>query len=85
MSRPFNTSTPLGRKMVEQGWTRADLSAVAGIAERTLSEYLSGRKPIPTRTAWTLAELLRCDVRELVRGPQRQQIEVWRRATRRAS
>lgn len=59
MGRPFNASTTeLGRIMAEQGWSVKDLAIVAGVSERQISEYLSGRKAVSALHSWPLAEAL---------------------------
>jgi len=46
MSRPFNTSTPLGQLMWQRGYTVKGLEQAVGISYRTISDYLADRKPI---------------------------------------
>lgn len=58
MSRPFNTTQPLGKIMFAQRWTVADLAAVTGINSRTISDYLAGRRVISERHLTDLAAAL---------------------------
>lgn len=46
MSRPFNTSTPLGQILLERGLSVRELAEGTGIHSRTLSDYLANRVPI---------------------------------------
>jgi len=69
MSRPFNTSQPLGRIMRANAWSVAELAAVTSINSRTITEYLAGRKVIPTHHLDELADTLGVDAGELVPDP----------------
>ena len=46
MSRPFNTTTPLGQLMWQRGYTVKGLEQATGISYRTISDYLADRKPM---------------------------------------
>lgn len=43
MSRRFPTHTPLGQAMTAAGYTSSRMSALTGVHNRTLTEYLAGR------------------------------------------
>lgn len=47
--RPFNTSTPLGQLMQERGLRVKDVGFGTRINQRTLSDYLAGRRPMLSR------------------------------------
>ena len=46
MSRPFNTTTPLGQLMWQRGYTVKGLEQASGVNQRTISNYLAGRRAI---------------------------------------
>lgn len=58
MARPFNTTTPLGKLMVDAGYSAQEVSSISGVYVRTLSDYLSGRKPISDHHLNDLADAL---------------------------
>lgn len=69
MSRPFNTSQPLGKIMRAESWSVTELAAITGINSRTITEYLAGRKVIPTHHLDELAAALDVDAGDLVPDP----------------
>ncbi len=54
--RPFNTTTPLGRLMLDRGYGVNTVEQATGINHRTISDYLAGRKAISGRHIATLCE-----------------------------
>lgn len=71
MGKPFNQITPLGKVMAREGWRLRDLAAVSGVCERTISDYLAGRKTISMYHAWPISEALEVDVNEITSAPSR--------------
>ena len=69
MSRPFPIHTPLGRHMSMLGWTATDFAAASGIHPRTLTDYLAGRRDLPTHHLIAAASTLQIDPDELVGDP----------------
>ena len=69
MSRPFNTSQPLGKIMFAQRWTVTEMSAASSINARTLSDYLAGRRVISERHLMDLADVLDVDPADLIPDP----------------
>lgn len=65
MAPPLRTHTPLGRLMVDEGWTAAELSRVSGIYSRTLSNYLRGDNILDTHLI-VLADALDVPIEALV-------------------
>lgn len=61
MPRHFPTHTPLGYQMSALGWTAADFSAITGIHNRTLTDYLAGRKDLLPHHLIAAASVLGCD------------------------
>ena len=58
MSRPFPTHTELGKRTLQAGFTKSELAAFSGVHERTLTEYLAGRKEMLPRHRRLLAKAL---------------------------
>lgn len=65
MSRPYNTTTKLGRRMSMAGWSAGDFAAATGVNARTLTEYLAGRRDVDVMHLWRMAEVLGCDVEDI--------------------
>lgn len=65
--RPFNTSTPLGKMMERKGLKVGDLAALAGLSERTITDYLNGRRTPSDVNFLYMARALGCRV-EAIRG-----------------
>lgn len=66
--RPYNTTTPLGRRMWELQLYTYEVCGACKISSRLLTEYLAGRKPIsPTNRAY-LAKYLKVS-EEYLQGP----------------
>lgn len=65
MPRAYNTTTKLGKKMVEQNWPAGEFAAMTGINPRTLTEYLSGRSRPSTQHLWAMADVLGVDAEEI--------------------
>lgn len=58
MSRNYPVHTRLGQRMAMLGYTATDFSAITGVHQRTLTEYLAGRKlPLPAHL-FKMAEIL---------------------------
>lgn len=57
MSRPFNTSTPLGAMMLSAGLKVNEVAYATGISHRTISDYLSRRRPMLNHHLTRLAAL----------------------------
>lgn len=65
MGRPFNTSQPLGQLMSAHHLTVKEVSYATEINERTLSDYLNGRKGISNKHLVRLCALFDCEPEEL--------------------
>lgn len=58
--RPYPTHTPLGKIMWHGDWKVYDLASKAGVAPRTLTEYLAGRMQISSTHLVKLSKALGC-------------------------
>lgn len=61
VGKPFNRSQPLGKLMFVGGWTVRDLAWACDINDRTISDYLAGRKPFQPHHLTTLADVFGVD------------------------
>jgi len=68
--RPFPTHTPLGKALRASSMTVAQLSAASGVYNRTLTEYLAGRKLWSVRHLTKVAEALNVEPEELMYQPE---------------
>lgn len=66
VGRPYPTHTPLGKIMWHRDWKVYELAGEAGIAPRTLTEYLAGRLPISSTNLVKLAKVLECRPEHLI-------------------
>lgn len=63
--RPFFTDTPLGKILDARGLKVKDVVNGAGMNPRTMSDYMSNRRPISAPHALALAKFLGISVTEL--------------------
>lgn len=63
--RPYPTHTKLGKLMAYFGLRSYDVTARVGLAPRTLTEYLAGRKAISRKHMAGFCELFGCTPAEL--------------------
>lgn len=63
--RPHSTATVLGELLVDAGMTVFDLAVQSGVHNRTLTEYLAGRKAILPHHRLRIADVLDVDPEEL--------------------
>jgi transcriptional regulator with XRE-family HTH domain len=61
----------------QQGYTIQDVAARTGIPRRTLSDYLTGSRPIPRAYLKKLARVLRCSIHEIIPEPDLVVREKW--------
>lgn len=66
VGRPYPTHTRLGKVMWHRDWTVYELAGEAGVAPRTLTEYLAGRMPISSTNLVRLARALNCKPEHLI-------------------
>lgn len=64
--RPFATGTKLGQAMNVKGMRAYQLAGKAEVSNRTLTEYLAGRKRITDAHAFKLAAALGVDVQDIL-------------------
>ncbi len=65
MSRAYPIHTVLGARMYELGYTKAEFCRVTGIHDRTMTEYLAGRKAPLDDHVFRMADALECDADDL--------------------
>lgn len=65
--RPFATHTSLGQAMLDAGVNATEVCQATGVYGRTLTEYLSGRKPIQDHHLMLLADCLDVPVDDLLK------------------
>jgi transcriptional regulator with XRE-family HTH domain len=65
MSRKFPTHTKLGKVLQESGLSKLELGYASGVSERTLTEYLAGRKAMLNRHLTAISAAFNCDPEEL--------------------
>jgi transcriptional regulator with XRE-family HTH domain/tetratricopeptide (TPR) repeat protein len=53
----------------QQGYTIKEVADRAGIAQRTMSDYLTGERPIPREPLKKIARILRCSIHEIIPEP----------------
>jgi transcriptional regulator with XRE-family HTH domain/tetratricopeptide (TPR) repeat protein len=53
----------------QQGYTIKEVADRAGIAQRTMSDYLTGDRPIPREPLKKIARVLRCSIHEIIPEP----------------
>lgn len=70
MSRPINTSTPLGRVIVDRHLSVGGFSRDTGISERMLSYYLAGTKTPDLYAQAVIADRLGLDPSHLFPTPE---------------
>lgn len=66
VGRPIPLHTKLGQIMIEHGLRAYIVAGQAGIASRTMTEYLAARKPISSQHLTSLCKLFDCDPEDLV-------------------
>ncbi len=65
MSRPFNTSTKLGRLLKESGLRKWELGFASGINERTLTEILAGRRGLSNKELTALCAVFQVEPEDI--------------------
>lgn len=65
--RRYPTHTPLGKLMAHLTMSKSEMARLSGVHERTLTEYLAGRKDLSVDHARRFAEVLEIDVRHLLK------------------
>lgn len=66
MSRTYPRHTPLGTLMGEEGWTVKEVADITGIHQRTMTDYLAGRKTILDHHLVALSDLFEVSADDLL-------------------
>jgi transcriptional regulator with XRE-family HTH domain len=56
----------LGEKLAELRLSQSWLAGQLGVSENTVSNWINGRRQISWKYLYQIADLLKCDVRELI-------------------
>lgn len=65
MSRSYPTITIVGARMHQLGFTKSEFCRLTQIHERTMTEYLAGRKSPTAEHLFAMADVLGCDASDL--------------------
>jgi transcriptional regulator with XRE-family HTH domain len=62
----------IGRCIKQQGYTQEEVADAIGIARRTLSNYISGKRATPRYCLEKIAQTIGCEIEALIIQPERQ-------------